>query len=241
MEGVRSLELDGLELDLDPGFAAAGPRVIAAILGLAESAVRRLHEIRRERGLSSVAALGRLRGTGRGVHFGSFIDGLEREMPLELQSPFEQSDRVAGAAWPAIPSQTSGGCCALAKLRWGPGADDLPMHVHDSDRFIIVHSGRGFFHVSGQPVDAFDGTEVRSIPARERDVFVFTRGTVHTFSTAEQPMTLLSCQLPFVPFSDPCQYRLPRVRWTARSAPDRQPARVACDPAWTCIAAVGSA
>jgi mannose-6-phosphate isomerase-like protein (cupin superfamily) len=175
----------------------------------------------------------RLRGTGRGVHFRDLVAALERDHPLTLQSPFEGSELVAGAAWEG-PSLIGSGCtAALAKLRWSPGADDLPMHVHDhSDRFIIVDKGRGYFHVSDQPIERFDGSDVRSVPARERDVFVFTRGVVHTFSTAEEPMTLLSCQLPFLPFEDPHQYRLPQIRWTARENPESTPARVALDPSW---------
>jgi len=44
---------------------------------------------------------------------------------------------------------------------------------------------------------------------------VFRRGLVHTFSTDEHPMTLLSVQLPLIAFDDPDQYRLPGTRWTA--------------------------
>lgn len=122
---------------------------------------------------------------------------------------------------------------SLAKLRWEAGADDLPMHVHEhSDRCIIVHEGRGFFHVSDETADRFSGASVRTIPARERDVFLFSRGVVHTFSTLDQPMTLLSCQLPFLPFDHPDQYRLPAVRWTAATHPDDYPARIGTDACW---------
>lgn len=110
------------------------------------------------------------------------------------------------------------------------------MHVHDySDRFIIVHEGRGFFHVCDSDFDRFDGSGVRSIPARERDVFMFTRGVVHTFSTLDHPMTLLSCQLPYLAFDDPNQFRIPNCRWIARDNPERTPPSVACDPAWTVL------
>jgi len=58
-----------------------------------------------------------------------------------------------------------------------------------------------------------------AIAARERDVFIFTRGVVHTFSTTDQPMVLLSCHLPFIHLDDARQYTLPPVRWTAHSHP----------------------
>jgi mannose-6-phosphate isomerase-like protein (cupin superfamily) len=122
---------------------------------------------------------------------------------------------------------------SIAKLLWSPGATDLPMHVHEhSDRFIIVRKGRGYFHVSDEPVDAFSGKRVRTIPARERDVFMFSRGVVHTFSTDREGMELISCQSPFLRFDHPDQYRLPRVRWTAGACPDTYPVTIACDPGW---------
>jgi mannose-6-phosphate isomerase-like protein (cupin superfamily) len=228
----KAIELDGLELRGNSGGALSGAEVLQGVLALAEAALVRLAKA----GPQPKAVLGRLRGRGRGVHFRDLVSVLEREHPIELRSPFEDSHLVAGAAWDAstiVGGNVSG---ALAKLRWSAGADDLPMHVHEhSDRFIIVQEGRGFFHVSDQDVDRFDGSDVRSIPARERDVFLFTRGVVHTFSTAKEPMTLLSCQLPYLPFDDPRQYRLPRHRWTARDNPEPKPAMVGCDPAWTVL------
>ena len=49
-------------------------------------------------------------------------------------------------------------------------------------------------------------------------------------------MVLLSCQLPFLPFDDPRQYRLPKVKWTAKACQDSYRPSVACDPAWTVLA-----
>jgi hypothetical protein len=120
-----------------------------------------------------------------------------------MEIPFEGSDLVSGGAWIAerILARSDGGTApldaAIAKLRWESGADDLPLHVHDhSARFIIVLEDRGYFHVTDHSPERFDGTGVRSIPARERDIFAFTSGLLHTFSTAEHPMTLLSVQVP---------------------------------------------
>lgn len=174
---------------------------------------------------------GRIRGTGPGVSFGAFVQAMEREHPVVLLSPFEGSDLVAGGVWdPRTVSGDRSGSAGIAKLRWSPGADDLPMHVHDhSDRFIIVLEGRGFFHWSEQSPEAFDGRGVRTIAARERDVFVFKRGLVHTFSTAEHAMTLLSVQCPFIPFDAPDQYRLPSTPWTRRDAGNCDSACIVCE------------
>ncbi len=172
------------------------------------------------RGLDTGSArVGRLRGTGPGVSFTRQIEVLEREHPRELAFPFEGSDRVGGACWSG-PELLGPSCdAAVAKLQWRDGAGDLPMHVHEhSDRCIVVLEGRGFFHVSQQGLPHFDGTQVRTIAARQHDVFVFTRGVVHTFSTSGSPMTLISVQLPFLAFDDPRQYTLPRVRWTAQES-----------------------
>lgn len=230
---TSAVTLDGIQLPPMIGRSMRGAEVLQAILSMAEQAIDRL----RRQSERPIAAVGRLRGTGRGVHFRDLIDTLESEHPITLTAPFEDSELVAGAAWDAAMINGVHAAGALAKLRWSAGADDLPMHVHEhSDRFIIVHQGRGFFHVSDQTVDAFDGSDVRSIPARERDVFLFTRGVVHTFSTLDEPMTLLSCQLPYLAFDDPRQYRLPPFRWIARDQPERRPPTVACDPAWSVLA-----
>ncbi|MCC6971871.1 MAG: cupin domain-containing protein [Phycisphaerales bacterium] len=229
---VRAVVLDGIELP-PASELARGADIVQAVLNMAERAIDRL----RRQSSAPIATVGRLRGTGRGVHFRDLIRRLESEHPITLAAPFEDSELVAGAAWDASNVQGLTSAGALAKLRWSAGADDLPMHVHEhSDRFIIVEEGRGFFHVSDQTIDAFDGSEVRSIPARERDVFVFTRGVVHTFSTLDEPMTLLSCQMPYLAFDDPRQYRLPSFRWTARDQPERYTPTVACDPAWSVLA-----
>lgn len=238
MKTPHVLNLSRVAFELPPLPAASGADVLAGILRAAERLLERLTASARACGVDRIAAVGRLRGTGRGIHFGDYVTKLEADQPIALQSPFEDSDLVAGAVWDG--GLVVGAHCkaALAKLRWSAGADDLPMHVHDfSDRFIIVQEGRGFFHVSNQSIDEFDGSDVRSVPARERDVFVFRRGTVHTFSTLDKSMTLLSCQLPYVAFDDPDQFRIPKHRWIARENPERIRPQAGCDPAWTVLAA----
>lgn len=202
-----------------------GGDVLAAIVATAHRALSSLE-------LSGPSAfLGCLRGTGPGVSLTALDERLEQDHPLTLVSPFEGSERVAGAVWgPDLTGREAG----VAKLRWAEGATGLPMHTHTvSDRFIIVLKGRGYFHCSRQSVEAFDGRDVTTIAARERDVFCFTRGVVHTFSTDREPMTLLSCQLPFVPFDAPDQYTLPAVRWIAAERLDPQDSRIVCTGGWT--------
>tara|TARA_R110000744_G_scaffold380514_1_gene501612 strand:- start:13263 stop:13931 length:669 start_codon:yes stop_codon:yes gene_type:complete len=184
------------------------------------NALKRLHTLA-ERSLADLTqqkqqlALGRIRGTGPGVHFGSLIDELDIAHPVTLKFPFENSDRVGGGIWGE--ENPPKGMPAIAKLQWLEHADDLPIHVHEhSDRFIVVIGGRGFFHWSDQSVDDFDGSSVHTIAARDRDVFVFRRGLLHTFSTAEHSMTLLSIQSPFIPFDASEQYALPKAAWAAQ-------------------------
>lgn len=190
--------------------------------------------------------LGRIRGTGPGVSFGAMIQELETTHPITLQYPFEGSHLVGGAVWdnplntssfptappsePQSPQEHTNHPPAIAKLRWLEHADDLPMHTHAfSDRFIIVLDGRGFFHWSDQDAETFDGSSVQTIAARSRDVFVFRRGLVHTFSTQEHAMTLLSVQWPYYAFTDPRQYQLPGFWWTAGEQMHTLPPRVICD------------
>lgn len=161
-------------------------------------------------------ALGSIRGTGPGIHFGGLIHELESKYPVSLRFPFESSERVGGDIWGDSPEPYKQP--AIAKLQWLAYADDLPLHTHEhSDRFIVVIGGRGFFHWSDQSLSDFDGSNVQTIAARDRDLFVFRRGLLHTFSTHDEPMTLLSIQTPFIPFDAPQQYTLTTPEWIARS------------------------
>ncbi len=160
-------------------------------------------------------SFGRIRGNGPSIHFSELIQELDSKYPVDLKFPFENSDRVGGDIWGQPPEPFKQP--AIAKLQWLAHADDLPLHTHEhSDRFIIVIGGRGFFHWSDQSLNEFDGSSVHTIAARDRDVFVFRRGLLHTFSTHDEPMTLLSVQSPFIPFIDPRQYTLPNMRWIAK-------------------------
>jgi len=214
-----------LQLSLSRSEAQTGTSVLSALLHLAQIS---LTEIPDRLGLPArFAATGRMRGTGPGVSFTQSIEALERDHPIELAFPFEGSAHVGGAAWLASDLIAKGDQSALAKLHWKAGADDLPMHTHTrSDRFIVVLKGRGFFHISSQPIERFDGSEVRTIAARENDVFLFTRDVVHTFSTAEHSMTLLSCHLPYIPLDDQDQCALPEFRWIARDQLGRTAPRI---------------
>lgn len=216
--------------DLTLGSRKAGEANPAAILmgllGLARSSLRAVPE---RLGLDPdrFAATGRIRGTGPGVSFSRTVAVLEEAWPLELRFPFEGSELVGGAAWVASELADQANDGAVVKLHWKAGADDLPMHTHiGSSRFIVVVGGRGFFHVSDRTAETFDGSDVRTIAARRNDVFLFTPGVVHTFSTAEESMTLLSGHLPYIPLDHPGQYALPACRWTAAEHLDPQTARV---------------
>lgn len=194
-----------LKLKLDNMETPSGADVLSAILDLGTAAISRL----RQTTTSPMAVGAYLRGTGPGISFGRLVDRLDTDHPRTLKGPFEGSDCVSGAAWLGSDILSVSDDRALAKLRWKANATDLPMHTHEySDRVIIVLEGRGFFHVSNQLAHEYDGTSVKTIAARERDVFVFTQGCVHTFSTSEYPMTLLSVHLPWVPFESYQQYEL---------------------------------
>lgn len=187
------------------------------LLRLAQQAVSEVKARQRTPGAHRGIQLARLRGNGPGVSFSDRINTIEQAFPLRLRFPFEGSPRVGGAVWNTRDLLGPDHADSVAKLRWKPGASDLPMHTHrHSDRFIVVLKGRGFFHHTDQGCGDFDGSRVSTIAARERDVFIFTRGTVHTFSTDRHAMTLISCQLPYLPFDHQDQYTLPATRWTAR-------------------------
>lgn len=219
----------GLQHNLD----ASEPALTSPLLTLASQTLARL---RSSSDADRIAATCRIRGTGPEASFRRMIQDIELAHPLELIYPFEGSDRVGGAVWPA--ASIAGEASAVAKLRWESRALDLPMHAHlCSDRCIFVMEGRGFYHVSDEPIDHFTGDHVRTIAAREGDVFVFTRGVVHTFSTWSSPMTLISCHMPYIPFEDPQQYVLPSVRWTAGTCLPSTEGEIQIDPTFSVLMA----
>ncbi len=180
------------------------------------------------------AAVGRIRGTGPGVSFGRIVDRIESEFPFQMESPFEGCETVAGAvlAGDVLDAQRDD---ALLKLAFEAGSVELPMHVHEhSDRVVFVLGGRGFFHVSPQRLQDFDGQHIRHAPVRERDVLVFTRGTVHTFSSPTERLLLLSYHGPYISLADPQQYTLPSRRVCPMQG--RLPVgTVSLDPAWNVL------
>lgn len=220
------LAMEGMLLEPAANRQPAGLAVLESLLKGAGLAFERL------RGRSQpAAAIGRVRGTGPGVSFGRLIELLERDLPLEVSSPFEGVGSIAGGAWIAREAGLNRDD-ALAKLCFLPGTEELPLHVHEnSDRFIMVLEGRGFYHVA----ESGDDGRIRTVPIRSRDALAFTRGTAHTFSCPFESLTLLSVQSPYMPFDHPAQFRICEPRWTPAIATLDQ-GRVGCDPAWTVLA-----
>jgi len=176
----------------------------------------------------------RIRGTGPGVCFGRLVELMESGLGLKWESPFEGSVHVSGAALPASEILQEERDDGFLFLRFNAGTDDLPLHVHpESDRFILVIGGRGFFHVSADSPGAVAIDSIRNVPARDRDAFMFQRGTVHTFSTAGHPLTLLSYHRPFVPLCDSAQYELTQPHLLPKEFLRGVRGNVSFDAAWT--------
>ncbi|MCC6357362.1 MAG: cupin domain-containing protein [Phycisphaerales bacterium] len=147
----------------------------------------------------------------------SLMNAIDLEYDIELRSPFEETESIAGGLWSG--RDLIGPDCAdgLAKLRFSAGTLDLPLHVHEhSDRFIAVLEGEGRFWWSAEPWRRFTGADIQFTPVRAGDVLVFTRNLLHTFSAPDQDLVLLSYHSPEIPFDDPRQYTLPGLRWTPR-------------------------
>ena len=232
------LALDSVTLADAQAEMLAGPQILARLLDAAAEYVGHLRR-RVEAGELSprVALFGRIRGTGPGVSFTRLFERLRGEIPVPLVSPFEQCDSVGGAVMEARDLVSPQRDDALLVLRFDAGSRDLPMHAHeDSERFIYVVSGRGFFHVAKEAVADFTGQEIRHVPVKASDVVLFSRGTVHTFSTDTEPLVLLSYHGPYVPLDDPRQYVVPALRVCPGLTADPRESRIACDVAWLCVA-----
>jgi quercetin dioxygenase-like cupin family protein len=199
--------------------ATSGKRALAQIFELGQVALKAMAAEARG-GLLAPRwlHLGQAEIGADGATLRCLVAAAEQEYPLELKGPFEGTETIAGAVWSGRellgPERNDG----IAKLRFGRGTLDLPMHVHaHSDRFIVVLEGEGFFHVSHEPFEGFTAREIRSIPVKALDVLIFLRGLVHTFSAPSQDLLLLSHHSPLIPFDDPRQYRVPRVHWCPRA------------------------
>lgn len=202
------------------------PHPLPTLLQLAHAAFGLLEERRDDRAL-----LSQVRGSDLGISFRAAVRAVFAAIPRPLESPFEGSHHVSGAAWP--PGDLGEERIGFLRLRFAPHTTDLPPHTHDtSHRFITVLRGRGRFHT----VDPATGEE-SFIVVRERDALLFRAGTIHTFTTGTDPLELLSLHDPFLPLADPLQYTLSRdgdgrPRMPAVPSPDLSPPRVTLDPNW---------
>jgi mannose-6-phosphate isomerase-like protein (cupin superfamily) len=176
-------------------------------------------DIRLERFRPQAFLLGEAADHGLSGALRRLLADIDHEYPIELESPFEGTDSIAGGLWSGRKLFGPSHDDALAKLRFEQGTLDLPLHVHEfSDRFIAVLEGGGVFHWSSETLESFVGTNIRSVAVRTGDVLVFTRGLLHTFSAPHDVLTLLSYHSPEIPFDDTRQYTIPPLRWTPRLA-----------------------
>jgi mannose-6-phosphate isomerase-like protein (cupin superfamily) len=182
-----------------------------------------------------VALHSRVRGTGPCVAFGKLIELVEAGLKLEWQSPFEGSHNVTGAALAAHAVLGEDRDDGLLFLRFSENTKDLPLHIHPrSDRFIYVVGGRGCFHVATEESDLRSGDAIRHVPARDRDVFMFPRGTAHTFSTEGHPLMLVSYHRPFVPLDEADQFDVGETAYFPKQFLAGRTGLVSFDAAWTC-------
>jgi hypothetical protein len=212
---------------------------IEAYLALADAASFYLHRLGDAEGTEQFprrsAFVTRVRGTGPGVSFGSLLSAI-RTLPLQWSCPFEGSHNVSGAEVRGEQLLGADRTDGFLFLRFAPGTQDLPLHIHpSSDRFIFAIGGRGFFHLTADPLDAVVPSRVNHIPVRDRDALMFRRGAVHTFSTAEHELLLLSYHQPFVTLDDPAQYAVTRPPITPADFLSEQVSKISFDSAWTLV------
>ncbi len=229
--------LGPLIFDLPEPLERLGNDALRAASDVAQTGIRRMHTLIEEDRLASRTALiGRVRGTGPAVSFGLLMQAIEVTFPTALQTPFEGSHNVGGAVLPLGELLQEDRTDGFLRLEFDVETKDLPMHVHEhSDRLIFVLSGRGFFHVSPEPSETIAAKNIRHVPVRSRDVLVFPRGTVHTFSTAAKSLQLLSYHWPYIPLNDPRQYTIPTPMVFPAAIADGAASRVRCDPAFSVV------
>lgn len=130
------------------------------------------------------------------------LPSIRDDYPLEMKSPFENVDSIAGGIWHVSELFADDSQDAILKLRFRAGTQSLPLHRHEfSERVVIVLDGAGEYHVAA-------GSEIRSTAVGVGDVLAFSRGVSHTFKTFQSDLLLLSYHRPFIPLDDPRQYTL---------------------------------
>jgi hypothetical protein len=227
-------------LAIDPAATQSPAAAFEALAAVAQSYLGQMSASVNAAVLPRRAALlTRVRGTGPGVSFGRVVDAL-KSAPLDWKCPFEGSLNVSGAVLTAVDLLGGRRDDGFLFLRFKPQTQDLPLHVHDdSDRFIFANGGRGFFHVSPDELEAGRARRLRHTPVRNRDALMFRRGTVHTFSTADEPLTLLSYHHPYLPLEDERQYRVSSPPETPAEFLRDQRAVVSFDAGWNVLAEGG--
>lgn len=140
---------------------------------------------------------------GAGRRYPGLIRDALATNPMSLESPFEGVSSIAGGVW--MPDD--GGDDALLLLRFERGTLNLPLHAHEhSDRLIVVLNGSGWYEWLDRDGDGESSERPDRIQVNAGDMLRFDRGVVHTFSTPEDSMLLLSHHRPFIPLDDPRQY-----------------------------------
>lgn len=218
------------------GGPISGREAFRGLIGMSTDVLSRFTNQLRHLGGDKGAAIGTIRGTGPGVSFSALVDALQRDEPRDLRGPFENTDSISGAVWRSVDLLGPGCDTALLKLRFEKGTDALPLHAHvHSDRVIVVLEGRGFFHVMPTTIEKSQAHRVRSIAVRTRDILVFTRGVIHTFTAPSEPLVLLSYHSPFIPLDEPDQYTIAEGRESQDWTRELEPPTIACVPAWTLL------
>lgn len=230
-----AVELGPMMFDLPHPTACLGTAALRATAAVGRTGVERMHALIASRTLPPrLALIGRIRGTGPGVSFGLLVRAMEVRYPQALQRPFEGSHNVSGGCIDLAALLHEEREDAFLRLHFRPGCTDLPMHAHEhADRLLFVTSGRGFFHVASESLSDFSGTCIRHIPVRSRDVIVFPRGTIHTFSTTSQSLKLLSYHPTHIPLEDARQFTIPSPLTFPASLVEHDKSQVSCDPAFS--------
>lgn len=152
---------------------------------------------------ATIVRFGKLKELSKWANAKAFHDFLCEAQPIRIEAGFEGNPGVEGGAW----RPSDGGGDGLVHLRFAPGTEDLPLHMHEfSDRLIVVTSGVGVFHYVP---DVENAHEPESVMVEAGDAVLFARGVVHTFKAPISDLTLLSYHAPFIEFDDVRQFTVP--------------------------------
>ena len=152
--------------------------------------------------------------------FDTLIASIKRRFPRVLGQVFRtplEIDAINASFWSGTEIQGRNRGDALINMVFSERCSDLPLHCHPfSDRVIFVIRGSGYGYFCPFEIQDYNPATIGRVQVRQGDILCYPCSTLHTFSTMDEPIELLTYHSKFVPFDDERQYDVLSDVWTPK-------------------------